>query len=166
MGDTPGDWTYHGIDGLVSGDDEARILVEAVEWGPTEREDVTVLRELVPQQGEGGFLWGYTGGGPTRAAAAILADALDLPGPRPGELYGTRWQDDRTWIRLRNDFCVDALSQMCPEWRLRRDVILRWVRGWYSEQGLTNVPPAAIDLPVIEPRRNKRPPTGPEGAAP
>ena len=158
MGDAPGDWTYHGIDGVVSGDDEARILVEEVEWGPTEREDVTVLRELVPQPDEGGFLWGYTGGGPTRAAAAILADALNLPGPGPGEFHGTRWQDDRIWISLRNDFCVDVLSQLCHEWRLRRGVILRWIRGWYAEQALTSIPQAAIDLPVIEPRRKKRHP--------
>ena len=92
MGEVPGDWTYHGIDGGEDDDDddddEAHILVEEMEWGPTERQDVTVLRELLPQPGEGGFLWGYTGGGPTRAAAAILADALDLPGPGPGEFHG------------------------------------------------------------------------------
>jgi hypothetical protein len=74
---------------------------------------------------------------------------------------------DKTGLTsLRNDFCVDALSQLCPEWRLRRGVILRWVRGWYAERGLTSIPSAAIDLPVIEPRRNKRRPTGPEGTAP
>ncbi len=49
MGNAPGDWTYHGIDGIAGGDDYAHILVEEVEWGPTERQDVTVLRELLPQ---------------------------------------------------------------------------------------------------------------------
>jgi hypothetical protein len=107
MGEVPGDWTYHGIDG---GDDEAHILVEEMESGPTERQDVTVLRELLPQPGEGGFLWGYTGGGPTRAAAAILADALDLPGPGPGEFHGTRMLDDPVWVGLRND----SAPMCCP----------------------------------------------------
>jgi len=157
VGETPGDWTYHGIDG---GDDEARVLVEEMEWGPTERQNVTVLRELLPQPGEGGFLWGYTGGGPTRAAAAILADALDLPGPGPGEFHGTRMLDDPVWVGLRNDFSADVLSQLCSEWRLRRGAILRWARGWYTEQGLTSIPQAVMHPPVIDPRIKKGHPAG------
>jgi hypothetical protein len=39
---------------------------------------VSVLRELIPPP-YGGFLWGYTGGSPARAAEALLTDALALP---------------------------------------------------------------------------------------
>jgi hypothetical protein len=60
--------------------EEARVFVERPEFGPTGREDVEVLAELVPHDADqgGGFGWGYNGGGTSRAAAAILADALDL----------------------------------------------------------------------------------------
>ncbi len=49
--------------------------------------------------------------------------------------------DDPVWVGLRNDFSADMLSQLCPEWRLRRGAILRWARGWYTEQDLTSIPP-------------------------
>ena len=39
---------------------------------------MSVLRELIPPP-YGGFLWGYTGGSPARAAEALLTDALALP---------------------------------------------------------------------------------------
>ncbi|MBT1185142.1 hypothetical protein HET69_14250 [Streptomyces sp. CJ_13] len=51
---------------------------------PTQRRNVQVLRELraKDEQSLGGFGWGYDGSGSSRAAAAILADALDLGDPR------------------------------------------------------------------------------------
>ncbi|MEK8175021.1 hypothetical protein NKH77_55960 [Streptomyces sp. M19] len=46
----------------------ARILVEKPEFGPTERQyGVTVLRELAEPE-DGGFGWGYNGGGTSAAA--------------------------------------------------------------------------------------------------
>ncbi|MEV6731363.1 MULTISPECIES: hypothetical protein [unclassified Streptomyces] len=39
-----------------------------------------LLREL-PEPDDGGFGWGYNGGGTSRAAALILADAVELGDP-------------------------------------------------------------------------------------
>ncbi|MFH8534955.1 hypothetical protein ACH4GE_42075 [Streptomyces tendae] len=81
------DCTYHGVqDGPESDSSDAeewqpaRVPVEKPEFGPTERQDVTVLRELTEPE-TGGFGWGYNGGGTSAAAAPILADALDLGDP-------------------------------------------------------------------------------------
>lgn len=76
------DRTYHGVEAAPrrgsKGDEPewqpARIIVEYPETGPTEREHVTVLRELRPPD-YGDFGWGYNGHGTTYSAAAILADA-------------------------------------------------------------------------------------------
>jgi hypothetical protein len=149
------DWTYHGVYRLDD-NDRAHILVEQIAFGPTERQGVAVLREI-PEPQHGGFLWGYVGGSPTRAAEAILADALDLPDLSTLDDAHVPGRDrDRTSIRLRNDFCIDVLSQLCHEWRLRRGAVLRWVRGWYAEHGITNVPLAAIRLPAIDPHEARR----------
>ncbi len=38
---------------------------------------------------------------------------------------------------------------MCDEFRLRRGAVLRWVRGWYAEQQITDLPAAVATLPPI-----------------
>lgn len=91
--------------------------------GPTERERVLVLRELV--SGMGGWsafesCWGYHGTGTSAADHAILTDAMGV------ELGN----------ELREDFAAE-FSPPYPfdEWRLRRGAVLRWVVGWYTEPG-------------------------------
>ena len=80
---------------------------------------MTASREL-DEPVHGGFYWGYNGGGPARAATAILADALNPGGPVPSGLDPTAATQDATLGALRSDFCRDVLSQLCEEWRLRR----------------------------------------------
>jgi hypothetical protein len=52
-------------------------------------------------------------------------------------------------VKLREAFCEDVLSQMCEEFRLRRGVVLRWARGWYAQQAITDLPRAVADLPPV-----------------
>jgi hypothetical protein len=153
-GRSPGDWTYHGVGQRKSSDDQAHIFVEDTVFGLTEHENATTLRELNAPTG-GGFYWGYNGSGPAWAATAILADALSPDGPAPAGLDPMATTQDATLCALRADFIWDVTSQLCDEWRLRRDAVLRWVRGWYAEQGLTNLPPAAAQLPPADPHRRK-----------
>jgi len=141
------DWTYHGVGSVRSADGRPRILVEHTVFG-RDGDGSSVLREL-PAPDYGGYAWGYDGGGPARAAAAILADALDLGsaegmGLQPGQSVDTLGQ-------LRRDFCWDVLTQVTDEWRLRRGAVLRWVRGWYAEKGITDIPAAAVHLPPAHP---------------
>ena len=150
------DCTYHGIqDGPESdrGDEEewkpARILVEKPEFGPTERQDVTVLRELAEPEA-GGFGWGYNGGGTSAAAAAILADALDLGDPDKCGIGYATYPEDEVLAQLREDFCDDVLSQLCDQWRLRRGVVLRWSLAWYLQRGIDEVPAALRELPPLQ----------------
>ena len=56
-----------------------------------------------------------------------------------------------TLTTLRGDFTWDVTSQLCEEWRLRRGAVLRWVRDWYAEHGITGLPAAAAQLPPISP---------------
>jgi hypothetical protein len=149
-GRPPGDWTYHGLGPLVTEDERAHILVEVTEFGPTERQKVTVLRELA-EPAYGGFNWGYNGGGPGRAAAAILADALDLGDPDTCGIGPAASPRNITLGDLRFDFCWDVLTQFCEEWRMRRGAVLRWVRGWYAEHGITDLPQAAVQPPPASP---------------
>lgn len=141
------DRTYHGIEG---DDGVCRIYVESSEYGPTEREIAEqkgrlLIRELhTPDEEHGaGFGWGYNGGGTSRTAAAVLADALN----EPQERYDSA-RDELT-TRFREDFCEDVLAQFCPEWRLSRGAVLRWARGWYAQQGLTPISKVLITLPPI-----------------
>lgn len=142
------DRTYHGIpaqhDDIEDGV-PARILVEHPESGPTQRQNGKVLRELAVGADELGFGWGYNGGGTSQAAAAVLADALNID----IELIEFPAGTDRLLCRLREDFCEDVLSQLCDEWRLRRGAVLRWVRGWYAQYGLRDLPAAVAELPRI-----------------
>jgi len=140
------DWTYHGT--LDRANNRARITVEQTVFGPTERATARVLRELAPPAG--GFGWGYNGGGPARAAAAVLDDALEL-----GGLGNSGSFQDRTLDHLRYDFCWDVMSQMCDEWRLRRGAVLRWARGWYAEHGITSLPRAVAGLPSADPHQSR-----------
>lgn len=147
------DRTYHGIQG-VGGDQEqrlpARLLVEKPEDGPTQRRNVTVLRDLKVKDRElGGFGWGYNGSGTSRTAAAVLADALDLGTPEKAGLSMSEWPQDDTLVALREDFCIDFLSQFCDEWRLGRAAVLRWARAWYLQSGATELPAALRDLPPL-----------------
>ncbi|MFD8992261.1 hypothetical protein ACFVZ4_29970 [Streptomyces goshikiensis] len=153
------DWTYHGIqDGPESNrSDEkkwqpARILVEEAEFGPTERQDVTVLRELAEPE-HGGFGWGYNGGGTSAAAAVILADALDLGDPDKCGIGYAAYPEDEVLVQMREDFCDDVLSQFCDQWRLRRGVVLRWSRAWYLQLGINNLPAALRELPQLQSQR-------------
>lgn len=148
------DRTYHGIQGVGGDEDEwqpARLLVEKPEDGPTQRENVTVLRELVAKDADelGGYGWGYNGGGTSRTAAAVLADALDLGTPEKAGLSMSEWPQDDTLVALREDFCIDFLSQFCDEWRLGRAAVLRWARGWYFQRNITELPDALCDLPPL-----------------
>jgi hypothetical protein len=148
------DCTYHGIqDGPETGreDEEewqsTRILVETPESGPTQRKSLTVLRELAEPGGD--FGWGYNGTGTTNAAAAILADALDLGDPVECGIHFTSEPEDKILRRLREDFCHDVLSQLCDEWRLRRGVVLRWSLAWYLQRGITELPGALQEMPAF-----------------
>ena len=154
-GRPPDDWTYHGVGQRISPDGRAHILVEGTMFGLTEHERVAASREL-DEPVHGGFYWGCNGGGPARAATAILADALNPGGPVPSGLDPTAATQDATLGALRSDFCWDVLSQLCEEWRLRRDAVLRWVRGWYTEHGLTDLPQAAAQLAPANPTAASR----------
>ncbi|MDQ8707570.1 hypothetical protein RCO28_34630 [Streptomyces sp. LHD-70] len=151
------DCTYHGIQygpETDRGDDEewkpARILVEEPEFGPTQRQmGVTVLRELAEPEASG-FGWGYNGGGTSAAAAAILADALDLGDPDKAGIGYTAYLEDEVLVQLREDFCDDVLSQLCDQWRLRRSIILRWSLAWYLQRGIDEVPTALRELPPLQ----------------
>ncbi len=120
----------------------SRVLVEMPASGPTERQNVTVLGELISHEEGGDFGWGYNGHGTSYAAAAVLADALELDieaiafvGERP----------DETLADLREAFCAEVLADLCDEWRLNRRGILRWAAGWYSQRGIADVPPILRD---------------------
>jgi hypothetical protein len=130
------DRTYHGVqrDDDVEND---RIDIELAEYGPTERAGVYVLETLYenphPPLDGYQFGWGYNGGGTSAAALIILRDAL---GEEPSK-------------GLREDFCEDVLSQFCDEFRIRRGAVLRWVRGWYAERSIDDLPRAVRDLPPL-----------------
>lgn len=150
---SPADWTYHGKYRQPGDQATAQILVEQVDLGPGPQRAGTVLREISPPA-DGGFLWGYAGGSPTRVAEALLADALELPrldllgdtGMGPGL--------ERLWVQIRNDLIMEVISQQCSEWRMRRCALLRWVRGWYADHGLDAVPQPALHVRVSDPRRD------------
>ncbi|MFH8642344.1 hypothetical protein [Streptomyces goshikiensis] len=143
------DRTYHGIP--RSKGTPARLLVESPEDGPTQRLSVQVLRELKAKDEDrlGGFGWGYNGSGTSRAAAAVLADALDLGDPEKAGISFTGWPQDDILIRLREDFCIEVLSQFCDEWRLRRGVVVRWAHSWYAQRGIGELPAALRELPPL-----------------
>jgi hypothetical protein len=148
------DRTYHGT--KAARDDEpewgpVRIIVECPEVGPTEREDVKVPRELRPPSHKG-FGWGYNGHGTSYAAAAILADALNVEQAK----FAAATVDDLDW-QLREDFCTDVLATMCGEWRLRRGAVLRWLRGWYAQHEISELPAAVATLPPIHIDKQSRP---------
>ncbi|MFP8886774.1 DUF6166 domain-containing protein [Streptomyces mangrovi] len=150
------DCTYHGIqDGPESngnGEEKwqpARILVEKPEFGPTQRANVRVLREL-PEPEDSGFGWGYNGGGTSAAAAAILADALGLGDPDTCGIGYAAYPENEVLAQLREDFCDDVLSQLCDQWRLRRSIILRWSRAWYLQRGIEELPAALRELPPLQ----------------
>ncbi|MFE5301594.1 hypothetical protein [Streptomyces sp. NPDC056632] len=110
-----------------------------------------MLREL-KAKGEdelGDYGWGYDGGGTSRAAAAILADALDLGTPEKAVLSMSEWPQDDTLVALREDFCVDFLGQFTDEWHLGRAAVLRWARGWYLQRGIAELPGALRELPPL-----------------
>lgn len=93
-----------------------------------------MLRRLRPQTSniEGHtFGWGYNGNGTSVAAAAILADVLDLPRDL---WWGTmsRAAEDEVLVRLREDLCREVLIDAADEWRLSRIALLRWICGWYT----------------------------------
>jgi hypothetical protein len=139
------DRTYHGVQTYET----SRIEAEIPATGPTERKSVTVLYELHPADAHGSFGWGYNGGGTSRAAAAILADALDLGDQDAAGISLGAYPEDRVLVDLREEFCEDVLSQFCDEWRLRRSVVLRWTRAWYLQRGIDQLPPALQQLPPL-----------------
>lgn len=153
MARSPEDWVYHG-DVNQPSQEQPRIFVEEVAFGPTERQSVSVLRELIPPP-YGGFLWGYTGGSPARAAEALLTDALALPTLDALDKTGPTMGHDTLSVRLRNDFTFDVMSQLGDEWRLRRGAVLRWVRGWYVEHDLDRPPRTVLSPPAISPMSSR-----------
>jgi hypothetical protein len=150
MSGSSNDWVYHGVIRRSANEEQPQIFVEQVAFGPTERRSVSVLRELIPPP-HGGFLWGYTGGSPARAAEALLTDALGLPALDVLDKTGPKMGYDTLSVRLRNDFTFDVMSQLSDDWRLRRGAVLRWVRGWYAEHDLDRVPEIVLTPPVISP---------------
>ncbi|MEW2298061.1 hypothetical protein ABZ719_36125 [Streptomyces sp. NPDC006743] len=125
-----------------------RILVEKPEFGPSERQDVTVLRELDEPE-TGGFGCDHNGGGTSAAAAAILADALHLGDPDTCGIGYAAYPEDEVLAQLREDFCDEVLSQLCDQWRLRRSVVLCWSLAWYMQRGIDSLPAALRDLPPL-----------------
>ncbi|MFI2184257.1 hypothetical protein [Streptomyces sioyaensis] len=61
----------------------------------------------------------------------------------------SEWPQDDTLVALREDFCIDFLSQSCGEWRLGRAAVLRWARGWYLQRGIAELPAALRELPPL-----------------
>ena len=110
---------------------------------------VAILREL-PAPSSGDFGWGYNGSGLNWAAKAVLADALKLSDP--GRIGIGPGREDSTLSLLRQDFCWDVTTQLCDELRMRRGSVLRWVRGWYAEHGIADLPAAAVQPPPANPR--------------
>jgi hypothetical protein len=153
VGSPPGDWTYHGKYRETGDQATAQILVEQVDLGPGPQREGAVLREISPPA-DGGFLWGYTGGSPTRVAEALLADALELPSLEALGNTDLGPGLDRLWVQIRDDFIMEVISQQCSEWRMRRSALLRWVRGWYADHDLSAVPPAALHVRPADPRRD------------
>ena len=85
--------------------------------------------------------------------------------PRRGPAASLR---DTTFSELCSDFCWNVLTQLCEEWRMRRDAVLRWVRGWYAEHGIADLPQAAVQPPSACPLATAPRPgrlTGPGGRA-
>ncbi|MYV97270.1 hypothetical protein [Streptomyces sp. SID3343] len=86
---------------------------------------------------------GYTG--TSNAAAAVLADVLDLDART---IRTAEWEYDPI-ARLHEAFCSDFLSTACDRWRLRHGAILRWARAWYLQHGVTDLPQALLKLPEV-----------------
>lgn len=129
------DRCYHGVQGDpdINKERVSRIFVELAEWGPTERQEPVVLRELQPLDSTVSFRWNYLGNGPTAAAEAILNDALGFEPDRP----------------LRNAFIEDFIAHCSNDFRLRRGAILRWARGLLEQKGVPTeqLPPVLGNLP-------------------
>lgn len=158
---TDEDWVYHGVYTPLRGEPEltcGRILVEKIEYGPAQRENAEILRELTVTYGkvtsagdQANFEWGYDGGGPYRTAAAVLADALNLGAP---EAAGMAWWASATSVddTLR-DLCLafrqDVISQCAEEWRVTRRVVLAWARDWYRRRGIDDVPAILSPRPSL-----------------
>jgi hypothetical protein len=135
--------TYCGMRGGTGMDADAasaraRIVVQRLRGGS---------RELTVPDQPGEFGWGHNGGGTTRAAAAILADALDLGDPAQAGITMGAYPSNETLVCLREDFCEDVLACCCSEWSLNRAAILRWARGWYLQHGDAELPAVLRDLP-------------------
>ncbi len=124
-----------------------RILVEKPAGGPTERRSVKVLYELLPPDAArfGGFHWGYHGTGPSRVAAAVLADSLELPADTTGR--GPFAADDPVLGELSAAFVVDVVSELCDEWRLRCTLVMRWARAWYLHNYPAHLPVRLHQIP-------------------
>lgn len=133
------EWTYHGFSGPGRG---KGLQVELPECGPTERQDLTVLRSLRAEDAG----WGWNGGSTSRAAARILADALELGDPDEAGMGVAAGNE--TLTRLREDFCDEVLMQMAQEWWLSRTAVLRWVLGWYTQLDIRPMPAVLRRLPA------------------
>lgn len=143
---------YHGLhEKQTDGQHEwsvPRIFVEEPKNGPTQRMvDDLVLYEL---DASGGIdpNWGYAGSGAVRTASLVLADALGYVSPEQAGMRAGAEDRDRTLTALRDAFFRDFIVHIGAEWRLSRGGILRWARGWYSQNQITDVPAAVSDLPV------------------
>lgn len=131
------DRTYRGYRKLQG---TSLIDVELAEYGPTQRTGALVIKTI--SSGSGGIFtglelnWGFNGTGTSVAAYEVLADALGEPATD----------------ELREAFCEDVLSQLGPEWRLRRGAVLRWALGWGVQHGkVGELPDILRALPPVEP---------------
>lgn len=142
------DRIYHGIQRDPEDESQtwapARIHVETPK-GTSHRH----LYELQVPDKYGDFAWSYDGTGPSRAAVAILTDALALGDPRESGIGIDSIKDDPVMPLLREDFMLDFLEEACDEWRLGRHMILRWVRAWYLQRGIEDMPAALEHLPEL-----------------
>lgn len=100
------------------------------------------LRDLKPRFGD--FGWGRSNEhGPQRTADAILTDAL---GEQAGIGY---WGTHR---RLAQDFCEDVIAHLPrgQEWRLGRQGVLLWVRGWHVGRRERDWPDALVEVGPVQ----------------
>ncbi len=142
----PEDYTYHGFRGE---NDVPRIVIEEPKQGKTEHH--RVLGEFPSfASPDGGLGWGYDGDGPSRAAAEVLAHALELGAVAQSGMAFRPAPQDKVRIRMREAFCQEVLTQLPDTWRLRRCVVLRWAHSWYLQQAPDAMPPV-LQKPISVP---------------
>lgn len=143
------DRVYHGLQ--IDPEDETQQWAPATIHVETPKSDGHHgLYQLPLPDRHGDFAWGYDGTGPSRVAIALLTDALTLGDPKESGIGITSIKDDPVMPLLREDFVLDFLEEACDEWRMSRPMILRWVRSWYLQRGVDDLPTAVQRLPELQ----------------